>query len=133
MGRGGKKKPVLETGGQITDGLGDLRIDGVPLARRWCGMVRFVEDEERPWKKSPQPVAESSGVRIVDEQAMRDQQPRVGSPRINAKAALAANFRHVLAIQNFKAKPELWWTLFLVVDQFDPLPFFWTKKDPFLR
>lgn len=38
-------------------------------------MVRFVEDKKRPWKKSPQPVAESSGVRIVDEQAMRDQQP----------------------------------------------------------
>jgi len=69
-------------------------------------MVGFVEDKKRPWKKSPQPVAESSGVRIVDEQTMRDQQPRVGSPGIDAKAALSANLGHVLPVQNFKPKPK---------------------------
>ena len=37
---------------------------------------------------------------------MRDQQPRVGSPRINAKAAFAANLRHVLPVQDFKPKPK---------------------------
>ena len=86
---GGKEKPVLETRREITDGLGDLRINRVSLPGRRCRMVRFVQNEERPRKKRPEPVAESRGVRIVDEQAVRDQQPRVRGPVLLMAAFLA--------------------------------------------
>ncbi|MFO0004166.1 MAG: hypothetical protein ACK559_23845, partial [bacterium] len=41
-----QEQSMLETRRDVADGSGDLRVDRVPSARRWGGVMRFVEDEE---------------------------------------------------------------------------------------
>ena len=78
--RGREEQPVLEPRGEVADGPGDLRVDGVFLAAGRGGVVGLVEDQQRAAAEVAQPVAQRRGVGFVDQQAVRDQEPRVRAP-----------------------------------------------------
>ena len=97
---------MLEPRGQVADGPGDLRVDGVFLAARRGGVVGFVEDQQRAGAEVAEPVAQRAGVGLVDQQAVRDQEPRVRAPRVDAEAALAADPLHVVLVENLEDQAE---------------------------
>ena len=72
--RGRQEQPVLEPRGQVADGAGDLRVDGVALAAGRGRVVGLVEDQQRAAAEVAEPVAQRSSVRLVDQQAVRDEE-----------------------------------------------------------
>ncbi len=106
VGRGREEKPVLEPRGEVADGAGDLRVDGVLLAAGRGGVVRFVEDQQRAAAEIAQPVAERAGIGFVDQQAMRDQEAGVGGPRVDAEAAFPADSLHVVFVEDLERQAE---------------------------
>ena len=62
--RGREEQPVLEARGQVADGPGDLRVDGVVRAARGRGVVGLVEDQQRAGPEVAEPVAQRGGVRL---------------------------------------------------------------------
>ena len=56
--RGRQEQPVLEPRGQVADGAGDLRVDGVARAAGRGGVVRLVEDQQRAGPEVAEPVAQ---------------------------------------------------------------------------
>ena len=48
---------MLEAVRKGPHGVGDLGVDGVLLAARWCGVVRFVQNEQRARTEVAQPIA----------------------------------------------------------------------------
>ena len=59
-----------------------------------------------PGRKSPSQSRSGAGVILVDEQAMRDQEPRVGRPRIDAVASFAADAGDVFLVENLEDHAE---------------------------
>ena len=104
--RGRQEQPMLEPRGQVADGPGDLRVDGVLLAAGRGGVVGLVQDEQRAAAEVAQPVAERAGVGFVDQEPMRDEEPGVGAPGIDAEAALAADPLHVLLVEDLEGQAE---------------------------
>ena len=101
-----KEQAVLEARREVADGPRDVGVDGVSLAARRGRVVGFVQDQEAAWAEVAEPVAQRPGVRLVDQQALRDQKPRVGGPRVDAEAALAADILDVILVQNFEPQAE---------------------------
>ena len=104
--RGREEQPVLEPAGQVADGPGDLRVDGVLRAARRGGVVGLVEDEQRAGPEVAEPVAERGGVGLVDQQPVRDQEPRVGRPGVDAVAPLLPDPGDVVLVEDLEDHPE---------------------------
>src|ERR1039458_5482315 len=66
----------------------------------------FVQDEEAAWAEGAEPVAKRPGVRLVNQEALRNQKPRVRGPWVDTEAALAAHSLNVILVQNFKPQAE---------------------------
>ena len=75
--RGGQKQPMLEPGGQVANGAGDLRIDGVFLATGRGGMVGFVQDEQRAGAEVAEPIAQRCRCKL--RQSASDGKPGSGN------------------------------------------------------
>jgi hypothetical protein len=97
---------VLEAASQITDGARKFRVDGVFHAARGGGVVRLIEDEHAARGKVTEVVTQAADVRLVDEKAMRDQEPRMRGPRVHAVATLTPYTRDVIAIENLEGQPK---------------------------
>ena len=104
--RGGEEEPVLEPRGEVADGPRDVGVDGILLAAGGRGVMRLVQDEERAAAEFAQPVAERAGVCFVDQEAMRDEEPRVRAPGIDAEAALQADLLHVVFVEHREREAE---------------------------
>ena len=104
--RGRQEQAVLETRGQVANGTGDLRVDGVLLPAGRRGMVGLVQDQQRAAAEVAQPIAQRAGIRLVDQQPVRDQESRVRAPRIHAVAPLAPRPRHVVLVENLEGQTE---------------------------
>ena len=104
--RGGEEQPVLEPRRQVADGAGDLRVDGVLLAAGRGGVVGLVEDQQRAAAEVAQPVAQRAGVGLVDQQAVRDEEPGVRAPGIHAVAALAPDPGDVVLVEDLEGQAE---------------------------
>jgi len=103
---GRKEEPMFKTGSNVTNGPGDLGIYGILLAARRGRMVRLVQYQERAAPKRSKPVSQGTGICFVDKEAMRNQEPRVGAPRVYSKASLAADTFHVVFVENCKREPK---------------------------
>src|ERR1039458_7473844 len=66
----------------------------------------FVQDEEAAWAEGAEPVAQRPGVRLVNQEALRNQKPRVRGPGVDPEAALAAYSLNVILVKNFKPQAE---------------------------
>src|ERR1039458_16157 len=97
---------MLEARREIADRPRDVGVDGVSLAARWGRMMGFVQDEEAAWVEGAEPVAKRPGVGLVNQEALRNQKARVGRPRVNPEAALAAHFLNVILVQDFKPQAK---------------------------
>src|ERR1019366_4709727 len=97
---------MFETRRQITYGPRDVGIDGVSLAARWRRVMGLVQNEQGSWAEGAEPVAKRSGVGLVNQEALRNQKARVGRPRVDPEAALAAHTLYVVLIQDFKPQAE---------------------------
>src|SRR5258708_33647001 len=84
-----QEEAVLETRGQSAHGAGELAIDRITYAAGRRRMVRLVKDEERARPEVGQHVPETAHIGLVDQQRVRDDEPRAGRPRIGGVAALA--------------------------------------------
>ena len=104
--RGRQEQPVLEARGQVADGPGDLRVDGVPRAAGRGGVVGLVEDEQRAGPEVAEPVAQRAGVGLVDQQPVRDEEPRVRRPGVDAVAALPADAGDVVLVEDLERQAE---------------------------
>ncbi len=101
-----KEQAVFEARREIADGPRDVGVDGVSLAARWGRVMGFVQDEEAAWAEGAEPVAKRPGVGLVNQEALRDQKPRVRGPGVDAEAALAAHTLNVILVQDFKPQAE---------------------------
>ena len=104
--RGGEEQSVLEPRGQVADGAGDLRVDGVLLAAGGSGVVGLVEDQQRAAAELTQPCAKRPGVGLVDQQAVRDEEPGVRAPGIHAVTALAPHPGDIFFVEDLEGQPE---------------------------
>src|ERR1039457_990832 len=97
---------MFEARREISDRPRDVGVDGVSLAARWGRMMGFVKDGEAAWAEGTEPVAKRPGVGLVNQEALRNQKARVGRPRVDPEAALAAHFLNVILVQDFKPQAE---------------------------
>ena len=67
----------------------------------------FVQDEEAAWAEGAEPVAKRPGVGLVNQEALRNQKPRVRGPWVDAEPALAAHSLNVILVQNFGSSEEI--------------------------
>ena len=110
--RGGQEQSVLEPRGQVTDGAGDFRVDGIPRAAGRRGVVCLVEDEQRSGPEIAEPVTQRPGVGFIDQQAVRDKEARMRGPGVGAVAAFPADADNVVLVQHLEHQAE---TLFQFV------------------
>ena len=88
--RRGQEEAVLEAAGEIPDCAGDFRVNGVLHAARRGGVMSLVKDKQRARGKVPKVVTQAAGVGLVGEKAVRDEEPRMGRPGVNAVARARA-------------------------------------------
>ena len=105
---GGRREEelVLEPGGEVTDGPGDLGVDGVARPARRGRVVGLVEDEKGAAREVPQPVAERGGVGLVPDQRVGEDEAAVGGPRVDRVAALLASGGDEVAVVDHEGEPE---------------------------
>src|SRR5215510_11555273 len=68
--------------------------------------MRLAEDQETPREQGPEPLAKRSGVVLVGEQVVRDQETTVCAPRIHPKPALPAHASQVVPVENLEDQTE---------------------------
>ena len=73
MRRGRQEQPVFEAFGEVFHRPGDLCVDGILRSARRCGVVRFIQNEQRARSEVVQPRAEWTGVFFPDEKFVRDE------------------------------------------------------------
>ena len=117
VGRGREEQPVLEPPGQVADGPGDLRVDGVFRAARRGGVVGLVEDEQRAGAEVAQPVAQRGRIGLVDQQPVRDEEARVGRPGIDAVAPLLPDPGDVVLVEDLEDQAEAVLQLLLPLEE----------------
>ena len=88
---------VLEAGGEVANGPGQLRVDGVLRAAGRRRIVRLVQDEQGAPLKLPEPVSQRTGVGLVSNEGLGDDEAAVGRPRVNAVAPFLPLGGHVIA------------------------------------
>ena len=69
-------------------------------------MVGFVEDQQRLRGELAQPIPQSRCIRLIDQQAVRDQKPGMGHPRIDGETRLAPHARHIRAVEDDEGETE---------------------------
>jgi hypothetical protein len=69
-------------------------------------VVRFVEDQQRTGAQLAEVVAKVGGVRLVDQQALGDEEPAVRGPGVGAVAAFASDARDVVAVEDHGGQAE---------------------------
>jgi hypothetical protein len=89
---------MLEPGREVAHQPRQVRVDGVLAGRGGGGVVGLVEDQHRAAGEVAEPVAKRPGVLLVADDGVRDDEPRVGRPRVDAVAALAAARGDVVAV-----------------------------------
>ena len=108
---------MLEPRREALDRARNLRIDGVTLSARRRGVVRFIEDQEGAWAECPEPVAERSGVGLVDKQSVGDKKTGMGGPRIDAETSLTANPCDEIFVEDFERQTEALLEFILPLEQ----------------
>ena len=72
MGRRRQEEAILEAPREVSYCPRHSAFDGIGLSQGGCGVVRFVEDEQRSTAKLAQKRAQGGHVRLVREKRMRD-------------------------------------------------------------
>ena len=103
---GGQEQAVLEAPAQIADGAGELGFDAVAAAARRRRVVGLVQDQQAAGRQVAEPLAHGIGIGRVDEQVVRNQEPAVRAPRVDAEAPLPAHLRQVGAVQDHEQEAE---------------------------
>ncbi len=103
--------------GQVADGPGDLGVDGVFGSARRGGVVGLVEDEQGAGPEVAKPVAQRRGVGFVDEQAVRDQEPGVGGPGVDAVASFPPDIGDVILVEDLEDHAEAGFELILPLQE----------------
>ena len=101
-----QEEPVFEASGKVAHRARELRLDAVAAAAGRRGVMRFVDDQEAPRQEWPQPLAQGIRIGRIDEQIMRDEEPAVRAPGIDAEAALAPHARKIRAVENLEEEAE---------------------------
>ena len=114
---GGQEQTVLEPGREALDGARDLRVDGVALAAGGRGVMRFVEDEQGAGAECSEPVAQGSGVGLVDQETMGNQKAGMSGPGVDAEASLAPNAGDEIFVENLEWQAEALLEFFLPLEQ----------------
>ena len=65
-------------------------------------MVGFVKNQQRSGAEGAQMFTQWTNIGFINQQAVRDQEPRMGAPWIDAESTFTANTRHVFFVQDFK-------------------------------
>ncbi len=115
--RRGEKQTVFEALGQFLHGSGGLRVDRVSLPAGWGRVVCLVQDQQCGGAEIAEPVEHRSGVTLVDQQAVRDQETGVRRPRVYSEAAFAADALHVFLVEDFEDEPEAGFEFLLPLEQ----------------
>ncbi len=68
--------------------------------------MSFIEDQQAPRTMVTQPFTHRVRVGRVDQQALRDQEPAVGTPGIHTEAAIPAHPRHVAPVEHLEHEAE---------------------------
>jgi hypothetical protein len=76
---------MFEARREVPNGPRDVGVDGVSLATRWGRVMGFVQDEEAAWAEGAEPVAQWPRVGLVNQEALRNQKPRVRGPWVDPK------------------------------------------------
>ena len=97
---------MLEARGNVADRPGDPRVDGVFRSAGRCRVVRLVEDEKAPRLQAAEPIAEGSGVGLVDEEALGDEKAGKGLPGVHAESPGAADLFQILAVEDLEGEAE---------------------------
>jgi hypothetical protein len=69
-------------------------------------VVGLVEDQQRAGPEIAQPVAQGTGIRLVDQQPVRDEEAGVRGPGVGAVAAFAADANHIVLVEHLEAQSE---------------------------
>ena len=65
MRRRGQKEPMLETVGQVAEGLGEPAVDRIAGAARGCRVMRLVEDQQRSWSECAQQGVQAGDIGLI--------------------------------------------------------------------
>ena len=103
---GGQKQAVLEAPAQVADGAGELGLDAVAAAARRRRVVGLVQDQQTARRQVAKPLAHGIGIGGVDEEVVRDQEPAVRAPRVDAEAPVAADLSQVGTVQDHEQETE---------------------------
>src|SRR5207244_4479601 len=85
---GAQEQAVLEARRDVSDDVGNLRVDRVPARAGRSGDVRLVEDEEALRGALADVLKERVSVLGPPQDLVRDDEPRVRAPGVHAEAAL---------------------------------------------
>ncbi len=80
-------------------------------------MVSFIEDEQRPRTERPQQIPQGTGVSLVDQQSVRHEEPRMGTPRVHTEPPFLPDLFHVVLVEDLKCQPEARGKLLLPLQQ----------------
>ena len=97
---------VLEAGGEVANGPGQLRVDGVFRAAGGRRIVRLVQNEQGAPLKLPEPVSQRTGVGLVSDEGLGDDEAAVGRPRVDAVAPFLPLGGHVVAVVDHERQAE---------------------------
>src|SRR5450755_2017366 len=97
---------MLESWGEALNRARYLRVDGITLAARRRGMVRFVEDEESAGTEIAEPIAQRSGIGLVDQEPVGNKEPGMRGPRVHAEAPFATNPGDKVFVEDLEQESE---------------------------
>jgi hypothetical protein len=107
MRRRRQEQPVLETLGEIADGLGELAVDRITRAACRGRVVRFVEDQQRARPEGAKEVAKPGDVGLVGQEMVRYDEAGASRPGVDAEAAQTAQLADPVAVDDREGEPEL--------------------------
>ena len=106
MRRCGQEQSMLEPLRDIANRLGELARYRVARAAGRGGMMRLADDQERAGTELAEHVEPAGRIGLVDQEAVRNNEPRSGPPRIIGEAPRAADFGDAFAVDDDKGQTE---------------------------
>ena len=108
---------MLEALGQFPNRLGELARYGVADARRRRRMVGFVQNEQGPGAELSEHIAQSGGIDLVGQQAVRDDETGARRPGIHGKAPKPPYLPYPLPVDDLERETEFRFELVLPLDR----------------
>ena len=66
----------------------------------------LIKNQEGTAMKCPEPVPQRADIRLVDQQALRDQETRVGAPGIHGESAFATYAFHIVLVEDLESQAK---------------------------